>query len=102
EVGCALCFNRRGERDGGFVGCASTLRDRTLVDVLERRRSKIAGVTGVESPRGPRCVNNVDARAELTFRLDCLRNMDPATKIDGQLFKWLPFILQVKTSEVSV
>src|SRR5204863_5569993 len=87
EVMGALRFYRRVERDGGFVGCASKLRDRTLVDVLQRRRSKIAGVTGVESRRGPRCVNNVDARAELTFRLDCLRNVDPATKIDGQLFK---------------
>src|SRR5882724_5199351 len=102
EVMGALRFYRRVERDGGFVGCAGKLRDRTLVDILQRRRSKIAGVTGVESRRGPRCVNNVDARAELTFRLDCLRNVDPATKIDGQLFKWLPFILQVKTSEVSV
>src|SRR5947208_12467595 len=67
EVMGPLRLYRRVERDGGFVGCAGKLRDRTLVDILQRRRSKIAGVTGVESRRGPRCVNNVDARAELTL-----------------------------------
>src|SRR6516165_8790836 len=98
----ALRLYRRIERDGGFVGCARKLCDRTLVDILQRRRGKIAGVTGMESRRLPRSVNNIDARAELTFSLDCFRNIHPAAKIDGQLLKWLPFILQIKTREVSV
>src|SRR5438477_939398 len=102
EVMGALRFYRRVERDGGFVGCAGKLRDRTLVDIFQGRRGKIARVTGMESRRRPRRVNNVDARAELTFRLDRLGSVDPAAKIDGQLLKWLPLILQVKASEVSV
>src|SRR5207248_1939215 len=102
EVMGPLRFYWRVERDGGFVGRASKLRDRTLVDIFQGRRGKIARVTGMESRRRPRRVNNVDARAELTFGLDRLGNVDPAAKIDGQLLKWLPLILQVKASEVSV
>src|SRR6266513_5862738 len=102
EVMGPLRFYRRVERDGGFVGRASKLRDRTLVDIFQGRRGQIARVTGMESRRRPRRVNNVDARAELTFGLDRLGNVDPAAKIDGQLLKWLPLILQVKASEVSV
>src|SRR5690349_8845757 len=102
EVMSGLSLYRRIERDAGFVGRAGKLCDRTLLDILERWRSKIAGVTGMESRRLPGRVNNIDARAELTFRLDGFCDIDPAAKIDGKGLKWLPFILQIKTGEVSV
>ena len=53
EVMGPLRFYRRIERDGGFVGCAGKLRDRALVDILQGRRSKIAGVTGMEESSPP-------------------------------------------------
>src|SRR5207245_8276537 len=51
EVMGALRLYRRIERDGGFVGRTSKLRDCTLVDIFRGWGGRITRVTGLERSR---------------------------------------------------
>src|SRR5207248_2819187 len=63
EVMGPLRFYRRVERNGGFVGCAGKLRDRTLVDIFQGRWGKIARVTAPERVLIVQLVAHVDLEA---------------------------------------
>src|SRR5439155_26994359 len=54
--------------------------------------------------RGPfqRLPNNVDTRTELVLVRERVHNVEAAAEIDGELFEWFPFILQIESVEVPV
>src|SRR5204862_3967891 len=54
--------------------------------------------------RGPfqRLPNNVDSRTELILVRERVHDVEAAAEINGELFEWLPFILQIESIEVAV
>src|SRR5205823_2926680 len=76
--------------------------DRALFDIFQGRWCKIPRITSMQ--RGPfqRLPNNVDSRTELILVRERVHNVEPAAEIDGELFKWFIFILQIHSVEVAV
>src|SRR6266702_1564115 len=54
--------------------------------------------------RGPfqRLPNNVDSRTELVLVRERVHDVEAAAEINGELFEWFPFILQIESVEVAV
>src|SRR5882724_274931 len=54
--------------------------------------------------RGPfqRLPNNVDSRTELILVRERVHDVEAAAEIDGELFEWFPFILQIESVEIAV
>src|SRR5438874_12916849 len=54
--------------------------------------------------RGPfqRLPNNVDTRTELILVRERVHDVEAAAEIDGELFEWFPFILQIEPVEVAI
>src|SRR5207244_5352746 len=73
-----------------------------LVDILQRGRCEIPRITSVQ--RGPFewLINDIDSRAELVLVRERVHNVEAAAEIDGELFEWFPFILQIEPVEVAI
>src|SRR5260221_5030463 len=54
--------------------------------------------------RGPfqRLPNNVDSRTELILVRERVHDVEAAAEINGELFEWFPFILQIESVEIAV
>src|SRR5947208_16822121 len=49
-----------------------------------------------------RLPNDVDTRTELILVRERVHNVEAAAEINGELFEWFPFILQIEPVEVAV
>src|SRR5438874_10153481 len=70
--------------------------------MLQRGRCEIPRISGVQRRAFQRLPNNVDSRTELILVRERVHNVEAAAEIDGELFEWFPFILQIESVEVAV
>src|SRR5439155_14270578 len=90
EIMRALRFHDGVLGDCGFVSRAGELRDRALIDVLQRWRCEISCVTGVQRRALERLPNYVDPRTELVLMRERVHDVESTAEIDCQLFKGFP------------
>src|SRR5438876_12305782 len=96
---------RRHDRvlgDSGFVSRAGELRDRALIDILQRRWCEIAGVASVQGGPVEWLVNDIDPRTELVLVRERVHDVESTAEIDRELFERFPFILQIQSVEIAV
>src|SRR4029453_11081843 len=82
--------------------CACELLECALFEILQRRRCEIPRVTGVQRRAFQRLPNDVNSRTELILMRESAHNFEAAPEINGELFEWFPFILQIESVEVAV
>src|SRR5262249_59711874 len=93
---------------GGVLGDFRRVRgagefaDRSLTDVLQRRRGEIARVSGVKRRPLERLVNNVDARTQLVLVHKRIFKIEAVTQIYRKLLERLPIILPIKSIKIAV
>src|SRR5262249_21515657 len=98
----ALRCHGGGLGDFRRVRGAGEFADRSMTDVLQRRRGEIARVSGVNRRPLERLVNNVDARTQLVLVHKRIFKIEAVTEIDRKLLERLPFILQIESIKIAV